>query len=157
MKGYQFDFENIVFEGGGVKMAGHVGAIKVMCMCYNFLSLYTKTKKYEHITPVLKSLHWLPVHLWIKFKILLLCYRILNDLAPSYLAELLTSYSPTRSLRSSSKSLLLVPKTRLKTYGDRAFSSAAPALWNTLPDHVKHAKSTSAFKCGLKTHLFKEY
>ena len=29
LQGYEFHFENLVFEGGGVKMAGHVGVIKV--------------------------------------------------------------------------------------------------------------------------------
>ena len=47
------------------------------------------TKKYDHITPVLKQLHWLPVRLRIKFKIILLAFKALNDLAPSYLKSLL--------------------------------------------------------------------
>ena len=41
------------------------------------------TKKYDHITPVLKSLHWLPVEQRIKYKILLFTLKILNDGAPS--------------------------------------------------------------------------
>src|SRR4029434_3953593 len=45
----------------------------------------TRTKRYEHISPVLASLHWLPVKSRIDFKVLLLTYKALNDLAPNYL------------------------------------------------------------------------
>lgn len=119
--------------------------------------ILTRTKKFDHITPVLKSLHWLPIHLRIKFKILLLCYRTINGLAPSYLSDLLTPYKQSRTLRSSSKSLLVVPKSRLKTYGDRSFASAAPLLWNGLPMDIREASSLEAFKSHLKTHLYSSF
>lgn len=48
--------------------------------------LLTGTKKREHITPVLASLHWLPVRFRIDFKILLLVFKILNGMAPPYLS-----------------------------------------------------------------------
>ena len=63
--------------------------------------LLTYTKKTMHITPVLRSLHWLPVHKRITFKILLLVYRSLHKLAPSYLQNTLNVYKPSRNLRSS--------------------------------------------------------
>ena len=47
----------------------------------------THTRKFEHITPVLIGLHWLPVSYRITFKILLLTYKALNNLAPSYLSD----------------------------------------------------------------------
>lgn len=82
--------------------------------------LLTGTKKHDHITPVLAFLHWLPVHSRIDFKILMFVFKILNGLAPQYLAERVRI--PARTLRSSSDELLLeVPMSRLKTKGDRAF------------------------------------
>ena len=60
----------------------------------------TQWRKYDHITPVLVDLHWLPVKQRIDFKILLLTYKALNGLAPAYLREQLVPYSPTRTLRS---------------------------------------------------------
>ncbi len=48
----------------------------------------------------LQSLHWLPIKFRISYKILLLAYKALNDLAPAYLTNLLSRYNPTRSLRS---------------------------------------------------------
>ena len=119
--------------------------------------ILTRTKKFDHITPVLKSLHWLPIHLRIKFKILLLCYRIFNGLAPSYLCDLLTPYKQSRTLRSSSKSLLVIPESRLKTYGDRSFAYVAPSLWNKLPMDIRDAPSLETLKSHLKTHLFSSF
>ena len=53
--------------------------------------------------------------------------------------------------------LLQEPKTKLVTVGDRAFSSYAPRLWNTLPLDIRTLDSTDAFKSGLKPYLFKSY
>jgi hypothetical protein len=117
--------------------------------------ILTRTKKYDHITHVLKSLHWLPVARRIEFKINLITYKCLNDQAPEYLCELISVYNPPRSLRSTDQNLLSVPTTRLKSYGDRAFSKAAPTLWNKLPEDVKRATSLGDFKQKLKCHLFK--
>ena len=116
--------------------------------------LLTCTKKREHITPVLASLHWLPVRFRVDFKILLLVFKSLQGLAPPYLAELLSPHTPARSLRSSNLLLLETPRSRLKSRGDRAFSVAGPKLWNALPLHVRSADSVGCFKSRLKTHLF---
>ncbi len=60
----------------------------------------TRSRKYDHITPILQSLHWLPIKFRISYKILLLAYKALNDLSPAYLTNLLSRYNPTRSLRN---------------------------------------------------------
>ena len=52
----------------------------------------TVTRKHEHISPVLRSLHWLPLPERIDFKFLLLAFKSLNDLAPSYAEEMLVRY-----------------------------------------------------------------
>ncbi len=54
----------------------------------------SRTRKYEHISPVLSTMHWLPIKHRIDFKILLITYKALNGLAPQYLSELLSHYSP---------------------------------------------------------------
>ena len=64
------------------------------------------SRKYDHITPHLMDLHWLPIEYRIQFKILLLTYKTLNGLAPSYLSDLLQRYAPVRNLRSFSAFLL---------------------------------------------------
>lgn len=115
----------------------------------------TGTSAREHITPILEKLHWLPVSFRINFKILMLTYKALNNLAPQYLCELLTPYNPTRALRSSEAVLLTVQTTRLKTMGDRAFTSLAPKLWNSLPSEIRNAESLRVFKSSLKTYFFR--
>ena len=55
-------------------------------------TLLSRTKRTEHITPVLKSLHWLPVSYRIDFKVLLLVYKSLNGLGPEYMSRVLTEW-----------------------------------------------------------------
>ena len=59
-----------------------------------------QVSKFQHITPVLCELHWLPIQYRIIFKILLLVYKSLNGTSPSYLAQKLHYRFHTRSLRS---------------------------------------------------------
>lgn len=109
-----------------------------------------------HINPILSSLHWLPIKFRIDFKILVLTFRALNGQAPQYITDLLCIYSPGRSLRSAGQSLLIVPKTRYKTWGDLSFEAVAPRLWNALPLCLRVADSVESFKRQLKTLLFKQ-
>ena len=117
--------------------------------------IITRTPKYEHITPALKSLHWLPVKYRVQFKILLLVYKSLHGLAPAYLKHLLQTRVPSRILRGHEKRQLVVPVTKSVTYGDKCFSSVAPRLWNGIPNHIRNMSSVSAFKKSLKTYFFK--
>ena len=119
--------------------------------------IVTRTKLAEHITPVLYHLHWLPVQERIKFKLLILTFRSLNGQAPKYMENMLLPYQPKRHLRSECLLLLEVPRTRTARYGDRAFSKAAPMLWNKLPLDIRQSKTLTTFKGKLKTHLFKQY
>jgi hypothetical protein len=116
----------------------------------------TRTGRYEHITPVLKQLHWLPIRFRIQYKIILLTFRALHNLAPAYISDLVECYQPTRTLRSSSGSLLTTHTARLRQYGDRSFWVAAPLLWNDLPRDIRECDSINCFKKVLKTHLFKK-
>ena len=117
--------------------------------------IITRTPSIHHITPVLQQLHWLPVKSRINYKILLLTFKAIHNLAPTYLSDLLHVVTPSRSLRSSSSIHLSVPSARLTTMGSRAFSRSAPKLWNSLPPVMRNITSLSQFKSSLKTHLFK--
>ena len=109
--------------------------------------ILTRTKKYQHITPVLQKLHWLPMRKSINFKTLLLVFKALRDLAPGYIHDIVTPYAPTRVLRSKDSEKLIVPKARLKTVGDRAFASAAPSLWNALPNELRVNSRSLSLEC----------
>ena len=119
--------------------------------------LITLTPRIEHITPVLKDLHWLPIEQRIKFKTLLLTYKAIHELGPSYLTSLVEVSQPTRSLRSNNSIVLVTPKSNLKSAGDRAFKLAAPRLWNSLPSEIRSAQTVITFKKKLKTYLFNQW
>ncbi|KAF7649937.1 hypothetical protein LDENG_00133840, partial [Lucifuga dentata] len=72
-----------------------------------------------------------------------------------YIVELIHPYIPGRTLRSSDQGLLIIPHSRLKTKGDRAFEVTAPALWNSLPPKLEIIVLVDSFKKQFKTHLFK--
>jgi hypothetical protein len=122
----------------------------------------TKTSRFHHITPVLKSLHWLKINQRIHYKVISLTYKILLSDQPSYLRSLLGLQS-SRSTRSSSVVTLTRPSnpSRLKIT-NRSFYHTAPALWNNLPTELRayapnthsFALSTSQFLKKLKTYLF---
>ena len=102
--------------------------------------LVCQIKRKEHITPYLRELHWLPIHQRIIYKLLLYTFKALHDEAPTYICELLQRHNPNRILRSGSQLRLHVPKTLTSSYGMRAFSVAAPMLWNLFHFPCKHFK-----------------
>ena len=116
--------------------------------------LVTLTRKYDSITPILRELHWLPVEFRIQYKIILQVFKALNNMAPVYLKDKL-KLKRDNGLRSDKKNILYVPTSRLKSYGDRAFSYAGPRLWNALPAHLRLCSNPDKFKKDLKTFLFK--
>ena len=69
----------------------------------------TLSNKYSHITPVLKSLHWLPVEKCVIFKIILLLFHCIHGSAPQYNIGLIKHYFPSRQLRSQNSGLLVTP------------------------------------------------
>ena len=113
-------------------------------------------RKYDHVTPALEKLHWLPVQYRILYKILIITYRALHGQSPSYLPTLLRNKMCTSyGLRSDDNVYLLqTQRTPLVCGGDRAFSAAAPKEWNKLPYNVQSSKDLNIFKTKLKTHLF---
>ena len=107
------------------------------------------------VTQTLMALHWLPVRQRIVFKLACFVYKVLNGLAPSYLDDLVTSYQPSRALRSAEDKTLIAGRKTRTTAGDRAFSAAAPSVWNALPRGLREAPTYTLFRKHLKTHLFK--
>jgi hypothetical protein len=116
----------------------------------------TKTSKFHHITPVLKSLHWLKINQRIHYKVISLTYKILLSNQPSYLRSLLSLQS-SRSTRSSSVVTLARPSnpSRLKLT-NRSFYHTAPALWNNLPTELRaYAHNTNSFALSTSQFLKK--
>ena len=107
----------------------------------------------QHTTDSLAQLHWLPISKRIDFKIATLTYKLLNTQQPAYLRSLIQYHAPSRITRSSKLHLLYQPRTRT-VIGQSAFSSASPAVYNTIPLSIRSAPSVDAFKRQLKTFFF---
>ena len=99
--------------------------------------------RFEHITPVLYRLHWLPVSFRIEYKVLILTYKAIHGHAPPYILDLIRTRERTNyNLRSSSHSCyynLIMLQKQNKKLGDRAFQVASPGLWNGLPNDIRNA------------------
>ena len=120
--------------------------------------LIFREQKFCHITSLIYELHWLPLKYRIEFKILLITFKILNFLAPTYLLSLISLKLPSKYNLKNSSDNLLPNYQRFKskaTLGDRSFTCAAPKLWNALPFDVRRASTVSIFKGKVKTHLFR--
>ena len=130
-------------------------SINLLQSIQNFAArLILRKGRYCHITPLLKQLHWLPVSDRIFFKLMLITYKVINTTEPSYLYSLIPSHVSSRPTRSSDNPNLEIHISHSVRMGDRAFSIAAPTLWNSLPNFIRQAPSTNIFKTRLKTYLF---
>ena len=116
--------------------------------------IITKTKKSDHITPVLCALHWLPVEKRIAYKVACLTFKCIHDMAPDYLKSLINVYSPNRPLRSAN--VLTLESSICKTnFSKRSFSFSAPLVWNSLSCQTRNCLTLSSFRKSLKTELFR--
>ncbi len=125
----------------------------------------TNHPKFDHITPVLKALHWLKIRERIHYKIVSLTYHAVQSRQPIYLAELLKFQTSTKTRSSNCVSLIRPPNPSRLKITDRSFYHQAPAIWNNLPPSLRQHSlpnsklspldlSTSLFHSKLKTYLF---
>jgi hypothetical protein len=130
----------------------------------------TKTPKFSHVSPILKSLHWLKIKQRIDYKIISLTYKTLQTQQPKYLRSLLTVNNNSNTRSSSVLTLLRPPNSSRLKITNRSFSHHAPVIWNKLPLDMRQlavhtnsqanshspllALSSLQFHNRLKTFLF---
>ncbi|KAM9394932.1 cGMP-dependent protein kinase 2-like isoform 3-T5 [Salvelinus alpinus] len=115
--------------------------------------------KFSHVTPLLRSLHWLPVEARIRYKTMVLAYGAVRGTAPPYLQALIRPYTQTRALRSSTSGLLA--SLPLRKYSSRSaqsklFAALAPQWWNKLPHDASNFNQMVGTYEELQAYL-KEY
>ena len=99
----------------------------------------TLSSKVCHITPVLANLHWLSIYLWIESKILSMDMILL-------ISKIFFNVTFRYGILGLHKNLLVMPAFNINSYGRRTFSVATPLLWNSLPQHIRHAGSLDFLK-----------
>ncbi|KAJ8366782.1 hypothetical protein AAFF_G00342360 [Aldrovandia affinis] len=127
-------------------------AIKPLQLVQNAAArLVFKKPKFTHVTPLLSSLHWLPIAARIRFKSLVLAFQAARGTAPPYLQSLITPYNPPRPLRSASSGKLTAPSLWApgsRSSRSRLFFVLVPRWWNDLPQSVR--------TCGITSNLPQE-
>ena len=117
-------------------------------------------RNYDYVTPgLLQELHWLSVPDRITLKLATLGFRWMHGLAQAYLAgthNRAADVDSWRRLRSGSSTAQLVPVSRRRTLGYRAFPVAAAQVWNRLPTTLTSESSLLTFRQQLKTLLFEQ-
>ncbi len=106
------DYCNVLLGGCSARLIN-----KLQMVQNSAASVLTRTRKYDHISLVLSTLHWLTIKHHIDLKILLTTYKALNGLAPQYLSELLYHYSPPRPMRSQNSRHLIISRISKSTAG----------------------------------------
>ena len=148
------DYCNSVYSGLTEKNLYTLQKIQNNAVRFIF-NLYGK-KKSEPIMPYLKKLHFLPVRYRIKFKIALLVFKCLNNIAPGYLSKLIQVREIRRrcSRLDDDFCILKVPTKPQFSRTDAAFIYSGPNVWNELPFLIRSVPSVELFKSMLKTHYF---
>ena len=121
--------------GSLTKLNMCISDIRVWMIKNNMLK---RIPRCNHITPVLRELHWLRIHDRIIFKIFLLTHKAVNNTAPEYLCDLIRLNVKSTTIRTRASfdpCLLCVPPISImcvNSFFDRSFLYAAPTLWNAL-------------------------
>ena len=108
--------------------------------CYKTTVFYIYTTRTQahapkscHITPILRSLHWLRITERIEYKLLSLTYKVLTTTQPPYFHNLISTQRPRSTRSSSVVTLARPPSSSSLKITDRSFRYASPCLWNQFP------------------------
>ena len=109
-------------------------------------------KKFDHITPLLKGLRWLPFRQQLYFRLAVLVFKCMTRCAPKYLTSKLVRRSAVSTRNTRNSQLLDIPLFHTAS-GQRTFQYRATSLWNELRPALKLSPSVTAFKHLLRQKL----
>ena len=136
---------------GNAKLArlANQSLVKLQSVLNAAASLIFLSRKFDHVTPLLRELHWLCFPGRINYKLALLVFKCPHGWAPPYLACEFRHVADTESTAE-----LIIPRVRRATIGGRAFPVAAAHIWNSPPPSMTSSSSLTVFKSLLKKELF---
>lgn len=118
--------------------------------------IVTGKSKFDHVTPALRQLNWLPVSYMLRYKDAIMTFKCLKGLTPLYLSSRFSYRSETHDRNTRRKDELDVPFYRTAV-GQRSFLYRGTKLWNNLSEDIKEASSLEIFKNLMKQFLYKEW
>ena len=111
-------------------------------------------KKYDHVTPLLKSLSCLPVKEQLYYRQTIMAFKCMTGQAPEYRTFITLEQVSERTTRSSQK--LNIPLFRSAS-GQRTFYYRTVKLWNNLESFLKLSPSVEIFKRSLRSQLLDSF
>ena len=130
--------------------------IKKLQLVQNFAcKIVTKTRKFDHVTPLLRELNWLSVDQLLFFRATVMTYKCMNHLAPSYLSSKFVKRSDIHNRRTRNREALQIPFFRSAS-GQRSFAFRGARLWNSISPELRQCASLKAVKEKLESHSCKQ-
>ena len=113
-------------------------------------------RKYDHDTPELKRLSWLPVSSQPYYRNALLAFKCMNGRVPEYLSTFFTKRCDVNRYTTRNSQLLSVPLFKTAS-GQRTFYYRTVSIWNSLESILKLSSNESIFKKRLKSKLLRDF
>ena len=145
----QFDYFNALLLGVSDQQLSKLQ--KIQNMACHVINIF---RKHDHVSNEMRNLHWLKIPECIQYKVLIIMYQCISDLAPSFITVLLDFHLSRDSLRSDTQGMLPIPPCSLSQVRDSSIRYAVLRLWNRKPQHIKNPKALGVYKTKLKTYLF---
>ena len=128
----------------------------IICRLQSIQNFATGTRKYDHITPVLKELKWLPVATQLYFRNAIMAFKCLTSRVPEYLSSQFIKRGEISGRATRSSQMLNIPLFKSAS-GQWTFYYRIVSIWNSMESHLKTFESVSAFKFNLKRKLVKDF
>lgn len=120
--------------------------------------IFANKRKYEHVTPILRSLNWLPVRDQLYFRDAVLAFKCMSGLAPVYLSDKLITRSTVskRELETRNSQMLNIPLFRTAT-GQKTFYYRTVNIWNNLNNDIRLCIDVDSFRSKLRGVLLDKF
>ena len=121
--------------------------IRTLQAVQNFaVRIIPKSRKFDHITPLLTELPWFPVKLYLLYRDAVLTFKCLNGTTPESLSQQFVRRVDISGCCTRNSSSLNIP-----------FYRSAVSLWNELPENITCSSSVNIFKHKLRRYLLGNY
>ena len=114
------------------------------------------TRKFDHVTPALKNLRWIPVKSHLYLRDAIVAFKSMTGQVPNCLSSNFISRGNISGRATRSSTQLNIPLFKTKS-GQRTFYYRTVALWNAVKPHFKLSESVTIFKRKMKALLLNQF